>query len=176
VDQPVPCCHNPATLTDGLSPFGKILALGLYDGPTSGILECSACSAVYRFDMLDWDDDHEVRIFRLAALPADSLTRCVRALAQAEQPRWPLWVPSRPNLPSEEARRMADREIERILENAKPAELVIAWAGYGETILAARRVPATDLEKVPDWFSRDDSFQEPDWFSLLGLARSKEVA
>jgi hypothetical protein len=176
VDQAVPCCQNPATLTNAQSAISKILALGFYDGPTSGVLQCATCLSVYKFDMLDWDDDHDVRIFRLAALPGDSLTQCVKALAQPESPHWPVWVPSRWNLPSEESREVADRELQRILDRARPAELVVAWVGYGERILAARKVPAADLVNVPDWFSRNDSAEGRDWFSLLGLVRRKGVA
>ena len=176
MDQAVPCCQNPAALTNAHSPFSKILALGFYDGPTSGVLQCATCSSVYKFDMLDWDDDHRVRIFRLAALPGDSLTECVKALEQPEAPHWPVWVPSRWNLPSEESRELADRKVQRILDRAQPAELIIAWAGYGERILAARTVPAADLANVPDWFSRTDPAEGRDWFALLGLIRRKGVA
>jgi hypothetical protein len=126
--------------------------------------------------MLDWDDDHRVRIFRLALLPADSLNQCVKALAQPEPPSWPVWVPSLWNLSSAEAREKADREVERILDRARPAALVVAWAGYGDRILAAQNVPAAELADVPDWFSREDSTEGHDWFSLLELQRRKGVA
>jgi hypothetical protein len=176
MDQAKPCCQNPAILSNAPSPFSKMVVLEFYDGPTSGILQCRECAAIYKFDMLDWAQDHDVRIFRLAVLPADSLTQCVKALAQPEPPRWPIWVPSRGNLRSEEARQMADREVQRILDKAQPAELVLAWAGYGETILAARKVPAADLAAVPDWFARDPSTEGPDWFTLLGLGKRQRVA
>jgi hypothetical protein len=176
MDQAKPCCQNPASLRNAPSPFAKRVVLGFYDGPTSGILQCKECAAVYQFDMLDWDQDHDVRIFRLAALPADSLAQGVKALAQPEPPRWPVWVPSRWNLPSEEARQMADREVERLLAQAKPPELVLAWTGYGETVLAARKVQAADLASVPDWFARDPSAEGSDWFTLLGLVKRQRVA
>lgn len=168
MNQTVPCCQNSEILTNAQSPFSKIVALGFYDGPTSGVLQCGTCSATYRFDMLDWDVDHEVRIFRLARLPEDSLVRCVNVLAQSRQPQWPVWVPSRWDLPSDEARQEADRELQRILQSAEPAELVVAWAGYGEKILAARKVPAAELADVADWFAQD-STDGRDWFSWLQL-------
>jgi hypothetical protein len=123
--------------------------------------------------MLDWEADHEVRIFRLASLPVDALGQCVDVLAQREKPRWPVWVPSRWNLPSEESRQEADREVQRIIRSAKPADLVVAWTGYGERILAARKIPAAELANVPDWFSSNDSSDGRDWFSLLGLGEKK---
>jgi hypothetical protein len=123
--------------------------------------------------MLDWDADHEVRIFRLASLPVGALDQFINVLAQREQPRWPVWVPSRWNLPSEEGRGEVDREVQRLFRSAKPAELIVAWTGYGERILAARRIPAAELANVPDWFSGNDSSDGHDWFSLLGLEALK---
>jgi hypothetical protein len=158
------------------SPFTRIIALDFYDGPTGGVLQCAACGAVYQFDMLDWDDDHAVRVIRLASLPPGSLEACVQALGQPEPPRWPVWVPSRQALPSEEAREAADRAVASVLAHARLAELVVAWAGYGERILAARRMPASELQGVPDWFSAEDPGQLRDWFTFLGLPRRKKPA
>jgi hypothetical protein len=126
--------------------------------------------------MLDWDEDHEVRIFRLAALPPGSLDTCVEALAQAGPPRWPVWVPSRSRLPSEAGRQAADSAIEEVLLRAEPPSLLVAWAGYGERTLAARQVPPREVAGVPDWFSRDPSGDERDWFSVLGLTRNRSAA
>ncbi len=170
----IPCCQDPPTLAQAPAPFSQIIALGFYDGPTSGVLRCTTCLAEYKFDMLDWDADHEVRIMRLASLPAGSLARCVAALTQTEPPRWPVWVPSRSSLPSEEARDKADAAVEGILAQAKPAELIVAWVGYGERILAARKVPAKDLNAVPDWFSQVDPARDGNWFAVLGLAKDQE--
>ena len=45
----IPCCQDPHTLRNGPSPFFKIVALGFYDGPTSGVLQCQTCQAVFKF-------------------------------------------------------------------------------------------------------------------------------
>ena len=176
MNQATLCCRNPATLTTVQSPFSKILALDFYDGPMAGILQCETCHSVYKFDMLDWDEDHEVRIFRLAALPSESLAQCVAALAQPEPPRWPVWVPSREKLPSEQVREEVDRAVQRFLAQAKSAELIVAWSGYGERILAAKSVPAKELNEFPDWFSLEDPHSGRDWFAVLGLVREKRAA
>jgi hypothetical protein len=170
-----PCCQHPETLTGVKSPFTKILALGFYDGPTSGVLQCATCSAVHKFEMLDWDDDHEIRIFRLAALPPDSLAQCVAALSRAETPRWPVWVPSPWRWLPEEKGPAEDQVVQQVLARAKPAELLIAWVGYGERVLAAKKLPPEKLSGVPDWFSLEDPTQVRDWFSLLGLNKRKTV-
>jgi hypothetical protein len=166
-----PCCQQLSSLPGGRSPFTRIIALGFYDGPTAGILQCASCGAVYRFDMLDWDDNQEVRVFRLASLPPGSLDEAIRAFDKAGPPSWPVWVPVRAAFPSEEIAQQADATIQRILERAEPARYVVAWSGYGETILAAREVPPGELAGVPGWFSADDHASARDWFALLGLGR-----
>lgn len=173
--QSVPCCRDPGTLTAVKSPFTKILALDFYDGPTGGLLQCETCGAVYRFDMLDWDDNHEIRIFRLASLPADSMEKCVRMIAGTETPHWPLWAPFFRTSPSDEHRKKLDDQLQAILDQAKPAELVVAWSGYGECILAAKKISARELVVAPNWFSVEDLSQMRDWFSLLGLVKGKRV-
>jgi len=161
-----PCCQDPATLANGPSPFARIIALGFYDGPTSGILQCQACASVYKFDMLDWSEDHNIRVFRLAALPPGALNECLTVLSPLEPPRWPVWAPPRSRYASADAAQDADQELEAIVERAQPAKLIVAWNGYGERILAAKKV-AAGLEDYPDWFARDSD--QPDWLAFLGI-------
>jgi hypothetical protein len=170
----LPCCWHPGTLPHGPSPFTRIVALGFYDGPTSGVVECLTCGSAYKFDMLDWDDTHEVRIFRLALLPPGALAECVQALAPVGPPHWPVWVPMRSRFPSDEAAAQADRDLSAVLAKAAAPELIVAWAGYGERILAAAPQPHGELETVPDWFSVEDPHEIRDWFSRLGLVKRKQ--
>jgi hypothetical protein len=163
-----PCCQNPQGLIDVDSPFSKIIALDFYDGPTAGVLQCETCQAEYKFDMLDWNEEHDLRVMRLSLLPPGSLELCVAALvADGTSPRWPVWVPTRAT--ATELQTIADNTIQSILAKAQPAELIIAWSGYGDRILAARRVPGQELEKAKDWFSRQDSESGRDWFVELQL-------
>jgi hypothetical protein len=168
-----PCCQEPRTLLHAGPVFARIITLGFYDGPTSGLAECAGCGSAYRFDMLDWNDDHQVRVFRLAALPPGSFERSVQVLARTEAPRWPVWVPWVSSRPSDADRERAERELQTILDRARPPELLIAWSGYGENVLAARKVPADELAAVPDWFSLQGPDEGDDWFSRLGLSRSE---
>lgn len=169
------CCQNPEALSNSDSSFTKIIALDFYDGPTGGILQCEACQTVYQFDMLDWDDHHQVRVFRLRVLPESNWNKSLQALGQAEpKPRWPVWVPCK--WPSEHAREEANRKLSKILAQAKPAELLVAWLGYGERILAARKFSPKDLDMEPAWFTVDDKSKFRDWFPLLGLSKEKANA
>jgi hypothetical protein len=166
------CCQNLENLRDTASPFTKIIALDWYDGPTGGILQCQNCQAVYQFDMLDWDY-HQVRIFRLRSLPEESWTQIVALLEQAGfSPSWPVWFQRK--WPSEKAREITDKKIKKILGQVKPAEVVVAWLGYGEKLLATKKIPSKDLEKEPVWFDVEDLSEVRDWFSLLGLTRGRD--
>jgi len=49
-------------------PFKRVLATDYYDGPLEGFAECCHCGAAYHFEMLDWDDSQDTRIFRFAPL------------------------------------------------------------------------------------------------------------
>jgi hypothetical protein len=166
-----PCCQQLPSPPGSRSPFSRILALGFYDGPTAGILQCGTCGAVYRFDMLDWDDNQEVRVFRLAALPPGSLEEAIRVFEKAGPPRWPVWIPMRSAFPSEEAAQEADRAVGRLLDRAETARWVVAWSGYGERIVAARGVGPEELAGATDWFSVADPTSARDWFLFLGLPR-----
>ena len=163
-----PCCQNPQGLIDADSPFSKIIALGFYDGPTAGVLQCETCQATYKFDMLDWNDEHDLRVMRLSLLPPGTLDLCVAALvAGGSSPRWPVWAPT--PAASAESQTIADSTIQSILAKAQPPELIVVWSGYGDRILAARRMAGQDLEKAKDWFSQQDSESSRDWFAELQL-------
>lgn len=174
----VPCCQDLASLTDAPCPFSRVIALGFYDGPISGVLECGSCHAIFRFEMLDLDEEQAVRVFRLARLPEGSLEACVAALADAEPPHWPVWVPFADPVHqhSEEARQKADRAVREILDKARPAELAVAWIGYCDRVLAAREMPLKELNEQAEWFSLDDPNHIANWFERLGLARKKRTA
>jgi hypothetical protein len=166
------CCQNPEALSNSDSPFTKIIALDFYDGPTGGILRCETCHTVYQFDMLDWDDHHQVRVFRLRVLPENSWEKSLQALEEAEpRPQWPVWAPCK--WPSVHAREEANTKLSKILAQAKPAELLVAWLGYGERILAARKFPPKELDMEPAWLTVDDKSKFRDWFPLLGLSKEK---
>jgi hypothetical protein len=169
------CCQNLEALSNSDSPFTKIIASDFYDGPTGGILQCETCQTVYQFDMLDWDDHHQVRVFRLRVLPESSWEKSLQALEKAEPPpRWQVWVPCK--WPSDDAREEANRKLSKILAQAKPAELLVAWLGYGERILAARKFSPKDLDMEPAWLTVDDKSKFRDWFPLLGLSKEKANA
>lgn len=125
------------------SPVLKILALGYYDGPTNGLLQCEAGRA-YCFEMLAWDrESQNLRVFGFAPIPADAFDRLAELCARCEKPRWPVWLPSW----YEEW----DEEADAILGQAGPVEWVAAAEDLMGTILAAKRVGPGDVRVVNDW-------------------------
>jgi hypothetical protein len=56
----VSCCQQLLTGSDRRFPFSRMVVLDYYDGEISGLVECSGCSAVYRFEMLDWDANKDI--------------------------------------------------------------------------------------------------------------------
>jgi hypothetical protein len=125
------------------SPVCRILALGYYDGPTEGLLQCEA-GRVYRFELLAWDaETQDVRVFSLAPMPSVAFDLLAERYAHHEKPRWPIWVPSWYEDPKE--------ETAAILAQAGEVEWVIATEDLMGTILAAKRVRPDDLRAVTDW-------------------------
>jgi hypothetical protein len=174
MNQFTPCCQQLEAFPGAKSPFSKIIALDFYDGPTSGITQCEICSSVYRFVMLDWDDDQEVRIFSLVPLPSQSWIQVANLLSKHETPNWPMWFP-RWEIPSEAVRNSVDDETDKILESAAMPEFAVAWDRYGSKVLAAKRLKKEDLKFIKDWFSLEPSDCVRDWFSFLGLEKYEVV-
>ena len=161
--KPSVCCQRLSALTEGRSPFSKIIAFGYSDGATSGVVQCGICSAAYTFEMLAldvdgkydrqaWDRGEEIRIFSLAALPAQAFARLVEPLARLEAPRWPVWVPSRD--PSKAQLLAAiDQEVNAIIHAASHPRVVVAASDLLKSISVAREVTAEQLTSVQDWFA-----------------------
>jgi hypothetical protein len=161
-------------------PFTRILALGWYDGPTGGVAECVHCGGAYLFEMLDWDDWQDVRIFGLAPLPAGSFEALVSACPKSSPPRWPVWSPLWV-FPSEDEREEAERQVRGIEQSAGRPDLVAAWEDDQEGVLAARMLAEEDLPEVKAILARGGAANSPaggsetprDWFAFLGLERKR---
>lgn len=94
------------------------------------------------------------------------LSELVAAIEKSEPARWPVWFPKW-HWSSEHARAEADRLVQRVLDGAAPAEVIVAWNRDENQVAAAARVPPAELSAAADWFSRTEPI--PDWFKLLGL-------
>jgi hypothetical protein len=75
----------------GPSPFDRLVAYEIYDGPTHGVAIHSKNGDAFLFEMVAWDDKQTRRVFGLAPLQHELSHSLVRSLSQIEQPRWPEW-------------------------------------------------------------------------------------
>jgi len=137
------------------SPITQILALGYYDGPTQGVLQCGDGGPVYKFDLIDgpfcmkegwWD----LRVYRLAPLPATSLAELAQAYSRYWPPRWPIWLPiwHFQNPADEEA---MNRLTDHVLNQAGAPNWVVASFDLTDTIRAAKAVTAAQFALATDW-------------------------
>lgn len=165
---PLLCCNH---LSGGkaTSPFGRVVALGYYDGPTSGVLQCATCPSVYRFEMLDWNAGQDVRVFSLARLPPGSLERVVDLCPKTRPPQWPIWVPLW-EFATQEEQQAVERQIEAVLNQGQPPDEIIAWSTEAGGIVAARALSRDELSDAKDWFSVRGR-PARDWLASLGLPR-----
>ncbi len=148
----------------------RVIALGYYDGPTSGILQCGVCLAEYMFDMIDWnqtEDGEDTRIFVLCPLPKGSFGEIVKFFPKGKCPSMPVWV-TWLQLCSDP--KGAERCIKETSDRASPPEVVMAWIGYwGRKIIAVKNLATKDLPNIEDKTKRFG--RGCDWFAFLGLVR-----
>lgn len=133
-------------------PFSKAIALGYYDGPTSGVVQSERNLTTYKFQLLAWDAGQDMRIFSMAPLSSQSFERLVNLLSQIQPPLWPLWVPIW-NFPSQETANIVEREVERILGQADFPGLVVAMKSIMSEIVSVKVVMPNDFDRTEDWFA-----------------------
>ena len=97
----------------------------------------------WRFTMIDWDDNQEVRVFAMAPLPLDAFKTIVDALSQYEPEKSPFWFPLF-NYSDDEVKVAVEREVDRALESAAAVSHVIAMSRWGDTVLAETSVERDD--------------------------------
>jgi hypothetical protein len=163
------CCHKYQDRGDVEARFFTVV-LNFYDGPTSGVMRCRSCSAAYRFTMIDWDDNQDVRIHAFAPLPSNSFQQVVDLLSKYEAPKWPMWFTLR-QYTSNRLYDLVEKQLDEILETAGAATMVLALSQWGERILAARRLAESDLKNIQDLSSLEDPKAAYDWFSFIGMVR-----
>ena len=159
------CCRKIIELKEQGSPWREIIALGYYDGPTSGLAKCRLCSSVYKFDLLTWDDRQDVRIYAFSPLPASAFQQAIDALAPLGAPTWPVWVPIW-QVPAEE-RAVIDGRISNLLGQAGMIKFVIASEHLAKGIMSAKLLTESESALV----SSGKPIDNDDWFTLLGLTR-----
>jgi hypothetical protein len=135
------------------SPFDRILATGFYDGPTDGFVMGPDDDSVLFFQLLDWDEGQDVRIFALSRIEDLGFSDLASQLG------------SRPNEMSAVVVAAAESDVvddflKRACARAKPFAVV-----------ATRNLLGT----LDIWLDVEEDFDfsvHCDWFQELGLRRA----
>jgi hypothetical protein len=75
----------------GTPPFSRLIAYDLYDGPMSGLVECTGGGEWYWFLLLAWDENQHDRAFSLAPVDGKLVQEMISRLAKLDDPSWPEW-------------------------------------------------------------------------------------
>ena len=121
------------------SPVVKVLATDYYDGAKAGLALCDDGSFA-SFRLLDWDDDHDLRVFEVSILRRPDGIQLARDLFRRLGSEQPMVL-----VPPEEG--TAIRAIEHAPHQA--ADFVVATDGLFACLLRCVRAPS---EAPPDWF------------------------
>lgn len=164
-------------LDDGArSPFTRLVATEIYDGPTAGLVICDITNESYVFRLQAWDDDQKRRVFSLAALDDLNATELLASLRSAEEPRWPEWWLGAP--PDNEKRALVNEALTRALSAAGPVVAVLVTDDLLGTIETAARIEimhgrlrleSLSRRGVPDAEVSQGSFA--DWLQFIREAR-----
>ncbi len=155
------------------SPFNRILCLGYYDGPTSGLARCTKSQKAYRFELVAWDPGFENRIYSLAETDVQVFDSVVQVLARLEAPHWPFWTPRWQFGSSLEESRTSS-EIDQALSRIPPASLLIATDHLDKNILACRALEAAVRSRMPKEGTLPDSKDWSFWREYLSLTSGSE--
>jgi hypothetical protein len=162
------CCQKISGLQNQKSPFQKIIAFGYYDGPTAGAAQCAECLESYKYDLLAWDENQDIRVYSFAPLPSQSFQQIVKECSVLGEPRWPIWCPTW-EFDLKETEERVEAEIKRILSRAGQVEFVLASENLAGDILSLKRLTDKDQSKFQNFASAKDQNNIQDWLAFLGL-------
>lgn len=114
----ISCLDGALTSGKQPSPFEKLVALDIYDGPVNGIAFCTDTQQPVVFRMLAWDEQQAVRIFELCAISQEEADSLVDLLSRFEEPRWPEWWVRRSMVGEDDSVRQAVSHLLTLTERA----------------------------------------------------------
>jgi len=136
IEERAVCCQMLSSEAPQQSPFGRAIAFGFFDGPTSGVVECSVCGRSHRYDLVAWDANQEWRAFMFEEVEAGVFARVVAICSQLGVPRWPVWVPLFTDV-DDAQRAKIDRDIDQALGGKEGTQRLVVADGLETEILAA---------------------------------------
>ncbi len=152
------------------APDFTVIVQDFYDGPTEGVVGCYGYGVTYKFEMLDWDDKQDIRIFRTSPLSYKYFAEIVKVYSQYDQPRWPVWMPNLSKLPKS-LREDVYRKVDLFLDEAEPISCIVAWQNSDLQLIKCKSTTDATFRNVKDWLPWENSTSNTDWFSLMNLTR-----
>lgn len=141
----------------GPSPFGRLVAFHVYDGPVSGLIECTSTGEFFLFRLLAWDERQHDRVFSLAPLNGESARRLIADLAEFDDPNWPQWWLNARG--SDEKEHAMDRLIDEAWRNAGAVCCVIITSALLKEVKGSVLVTADNERRA---FEELDKRTPPD--------------
>jgi hypothetical protein len=166
------CLDRASSFSSGVSPFDRLIAFEVYDGPTTGVAFCRGSDDPVLFRLLAWDEAQVMRVFSLAPLTVDDGVALLTTLSRVDAPRWPEWWVKGPAT-SEAARRM-EETVSRMLSRAGPDAFVVVTkdllGAYRGALRIAGGAQRQEFERLsnrasPDEEVTDGSFEE--WLKFI---------
>lgn len=149
--------------------FDKVIVLDYYDGLTKGIAKSILDEQSYLFEMLDWDNDQDIRLFKLSEITNQSFADIASAYAIYDEPRWPIWTPKMDNVVDVNLQRLYTL-VQATLDIAKSLCVVFGWRKSDETIFLIKSDFSTDECSLVDWSSWNEASGKFNWFEFLKVS------
>lgn len=149
-------CPNPQSFYSPTKPWGdpNLIATGYFDGETEGLLRCGFCDQTFQFQLLDWDENQDQRIFSLARISLSAYEEAVKELTSIYGPQsQPYWVPNNPAL-TDAAREAVSAKLATILLDASKPEAVLLTENIEREIMALVVVQPGEPLDGGDWWLR----------------------
>ncbi len=102
----------------------QAIVFGWYDGVTDGVATSKGQRRSYRFQLLSWDAEQEMRVYSLTKLNTGSFKTIANLLASIEPPHWPFWVVHWPE--ASERTKGLEAKLEPLLKSDSLPEFIIA--------------------------------------------------
>jgi hypothetical protein len=159
-------------LSPGKSPFDRLVAFDVYDGPATGVVFCRESGEAGLFRLLAWDDRQRRRVFEVSPIDSSAVADLVTTLSETQVARWPEWWLA--HLPTESEERKAAAAIARAVATVNsPSHIIVSEDLLGE-IADAAELSSDDKREIyrrmnvrstPDAEVTDTSFDE--WVAFV---------
>ena len=138
------CLEQLVTARPVRSPFDRLVALDIYDGPVSGVAFCADGSEAL-FRLQAWDDHQRTRVYAMSSVGRGAASAVLEIVSQYEKPRWPEWWIAQ-RAPDERRRESLANAIQSLWSAATaPSYLVVSNALLETIDLGARVDPGDQL-------------------------------